>query len=533
MKNAHRKAFVLCAGMAALAVLLAPHAARGQETQPPETGDAQNTVTGAAQALEMAPTAVLDLETAQQRALRDNPSLLAISERVGQAEQMLRQARSLYYPQISMSYSFAYTWLPDYLTDQAGDYLDQAQDVLDDLRWQLRFGPLAGALTSSQRYDARKLLRQLDGLMGDARDRLDGPLETYQLSFTAGWLLFDGFGRHFKNAMARIGVKETQAARREGQRLLLAGVARAYFGVQLARENIAIVRSDLEFNESLLRDTRVLREAGRAATSDVLNFEVAVGAARTMLLRAEREHEAARIALATLMAMPEAVLPHEVQVAPLPGETPAQMQAPEADHLIARALEQRPDLQQNAHAVRRSEAAVRSRYAEFSPQVGAFVRHEAQRFNGTDIRSEDFSTAAGVNVQYDIFTGGRRLARVREAKHAQRESVLRMRETELTVTSEVQHALLDLRTAQQQLILQRTTLDQVRKNRDLVARSYEAGKETLVRLNQAQRDLVRAESQLALARVELQRAWFDLRSATAATLAMAGEPAPDSMDIDE
>jgi outer membrane protein TolC len=265
----------------------------------------------------------------------------------------------------------------------------------------------------------------------------------------------------------------------------------------------------------------------------VLNFEVAVGAARTMLLRAEREHEAARIALATLMALPEAMLPPEVQVAPLPDETPDLMRAPDADELVARALDQRPDLRQSAYAVQRSEAAVRGRYAEFSPQVGAFVRHEAQRFNGTDIRSEDFSTAAGVNVQYDIFTGGRRLARVREAKHARRESELRLRETELTVTSEVRQALLDVRTAQQQLVLQRTTLESVRRNRDLVARSYEAGKETLVRLNMAQRDLVRAESQLALARVELQRAWFDLRSVTGATVVWAGELAGDNLDENE
>lgn len=484
-------------GLAAVAMLTMawalPTPVQAQDARPRPAASPPTAETSAA----AEPSAVLDLEAAQRHALRDNPSLRAVSERVGQAEQLLQQARSLYYPQAAVRYSYSNIWLPHYLTDPAGEFLGRIETLFDGQPW-------------------------VDGLVSDLRDRLDDPVETYQLGFAAGWLLFDGFGRHFKHSMARIAVRETEAAVQEGQRLLMAGVARAYFGVQLARENIAIVHSDLAFNERLLDDTRILRDAGRAATSDMLNFEVAVSAARTMLVRAEGEHEAARIALATLMALPDAMLPPEAQVAPLADETPEQMRSPDADQALANALEQRSDLRQGAYAVQRAEAAVRNRYAEFSPQVGVFVRHEAQRFGRAEIRSDDFSTVAGINVQYEVFSGGRRLARVREAKHIHREVELRRRDTELAVTSDVRQALLTLETAQQQLLLQRKTVESVHRNRDLVARSYAAGKETLVRLNMAQRDLVRAESQLALARVELQSAWSDLRSATGTMVAPLG-----------
>jgi outer membrane protein TolC len=72
--------------------------------------------------------------------------------------------------------------------------------------------------------------------------------------------------------------------------------------------------------------------------------------------------------------------------------------------------------------------------------------------------------------------------------------------------------------AQEQLKLQRETAEYVRKNRDLVEQEYKAGQASLVRLNEAQKDLVAAEGRLASARVSLFLAWFQLRTVTAESL---------------
>ncbi len=467
-------------------------------------------------------TILLDLATAQRRALNDNPSLQAAAERVAQTQQLKAQARSLYFPQVSADYTYTRSELPDYITDPAGGYLGEVEDIVGDIRRQLRFGPLALLLSPRERHDARTLARDTDDFIARLRDRVDEPLDAYSLDFSAAYLVFDGFSREFKQAMARYGVQQTRAARREGQRLLLDAVAQAFFGVQLGREQVQLAKADIAFNEKLFHDAKARRRHGRGSTSDMLNFEVALRAARTAKLRAEKNFQSARIALATLMAMPDARMPDNMSVAPLPEETPALMKEPDTHAMIATALAQRPDLAGQAYGVKRAEAAVREQYAAFSPQVGAFVNYQAQRYNGTDVHREDFATTIGVNVHYDLFNGGRRLAKVREAKHARREAELTLRDKELEVTSEVQQALLDLRIAQEQLVLQRTTVEKVRKNRNLVAKSYEAGKEMLARLNQAQRDLTRAEGQLAQARVELQSAWHSLHIAAAHNLEAGG-----------
>jgi outer membrane protein TolC len=50
-----------------------------------------------------------------------------------------------------------------------------------------------------------------------------------------------------------------------------------------------------------------------------------------------------------------------------------------------------------------------------------------------------------------------------------------------------------------------------------------AGQVSLVRLNEAQRDLIQQQGRLALARVALRQAWHDLRVATGEILEGLGE----------
>src|SRR5690606_18615930 len=104
------------------------------------------------------------------------------------------------------------------------------------------------------------------------------------------------------------------------------------------------------------------------------------------------------------------------------------------------------------------------------------------------------------------------------AKYAAEEAEHRTDSVSIDVVSDVRTAIQNLATAQQQLILQRATAEFVSRNRDLVEKEYDAGQGSLVRLNEAQRDLIEAQSRLALARVALRQAWHDLRTATAETL---------------
>ena len=90
--------------------------------------------------------------------------------------------------------------------------------------------------------------------------------------------------------------------------------------------------------------------------------------------------------------------------------------------------------------------------------------------------------------------------------------------------AEVARAIANVRRAQEQLALQRANTRLVERARDLVEKGYAAGQESLVRLNEAQRDLTTALSELALARVSLHTAWATLDAATGKILERYPQP---------
>ena len=132
----------------------------------------------------------------------------------------------------------------------------------------------------------------------------------------------------------------------------------------------------------------------------------------------------------------------------------------------------------------------------------------------------------GLNLTYNLFSGGYSKAKLGEAKWQLVEAEKDFENTSITIASEVNIALTNLNRAQKELQLQRMNTDLVKQNRNLVEKEYAAGQGSLVRLNEAQKDLVTAQSRLALSLVSLRQAWQNLNSATGQNIASISMEAP-------
>jgi len=471
-----------------------------------------------------APLYVIDLISAQRRAVTDNPSIAAGAERIEQVRQMVAQARSLYLPQVDMSYTYSLNWLPSSYTDSINNYLDETENVLRD--WRKDFitqSTITRQPSLRQRRDARRWYNSTMDMIEDYRNETESPIDNTMVSLTAGWLVFDGFAREFLNAMARHGYSEAQAAFRDGQRILLDAVAQAYYGVQIAREQVEIAKSDIAFYQRLHKEALARREVGRGATSHVLSFETLLYAARAGRLQAERNYEMARVILGMLMGLPEGRLDDRFELAVLEEETPETMTLPDEDAMIDLALACRPDLEQREFGLKRADAAVKRQYASFSPLIALIGQMQTANVTESGFSSDRITSTVGLNASLNLFSGGRRRASIIEAKHARREAELRIVEAEQKVMSDVYKAMEDLKIAQEALKLQRQAAECVEKNRDLVEMEYNAGKAMLVSLSQAQRDYMQAAGMLAQARVNLQRTWQALHAATGTNLVILTE----------
>lgn len=421
---------------------------------------------------------VLDLETAQRIARMNNPSLGAARDRVRQAREKVRQARSAYFPWVDGKASVSRVRLSENAYQQS---LLQAQF----------FNPQAS---------------------------VQNPEDYYMAGVTASWLLFDGFAREFSYAVARYGENGTREAFLDALRLLLASVATSYNSAQLAREDMAIAEADVAFNQRQAEEAGARRRVGTGSLSDVLSFEVQVNAARAGRISARRAYETSLSALAALLGIPDAAFPSHVELAQLGRETSEEMKPTDAAPLLAYAMKHRTDILQGEFTLEQAKKEVGVARAEFFPIVNLSASYEGERADTASFDSDDFGDTLGVSFSYNLFAGGSSLAQYREAK-ARRDEAKRILENQkLSVASEIQETIARLTSAQEALQLQRTNAELVQKNRDLVEKEYEAGQASLVRLNEAQRNLIQAQSRLALALVSLRQAWFNLRTSTAQTL---------------
>lgn len=411
---------------------------------------------------------ILDLKTAQQIAVKGNPSLDAARERVIQAKRQLMQAWGAYLPRIDAS------------------------------------GGGRRSLMSDNAYS----------LASQEFPDVDDTTDIYSAGITASWTLFNGFQREYSHLRASHGKDSSIQSRDNVLRLLLFQVAASYFNAQLARENMNIAQANKEFNQRQLVETEAKYRVGTGSLSDVLNFKVRINSAKSQLIAAKRGYGVALYGLASLMGIPDATLPDHIELNKLEHETGDELIIPETSSAVQYALSHRPDLIQSDYLFKQAKANVGSARSGYYPTVSITGSLDANRTNNRDFEREDFGKSLLLNVSFNLFSGWQTMASISEAKSRLRESGKNIEDKRISIISDVKSAVTKLKAAQEQLALQRENTKLVQQTRDLVQKEYTAGQGSLVRLNEAQRDLVTAQSTLVLSLLSMRQAWEGLKSNT-------------------
>jgi TolC family type I secretion outer membrane protein len=438
------------------------------------SGLAEKSQAPAAALPDLAVLKVLDLKTAGQMALAGNPSVAAARARVRQAREQVVQANAAYWPRLDATASASRITLSD--------------------------NAHTASLSSARLFDPTAAI--------------DDPEKYYNTGLTATWVLFNGFERRFTAMAARSGEKLSRAGRHEVQRLILSATANTFFMAQLARENIAIATADEAFNLRQLNEAEARRRVGTGSLSDELNFKVRVNSARSDKIRAQQTYKTALFSLTALLGVPDAAFPPGLELAPLSPEVPMELRVPDTEAQLDQARIHRPDLQQAQFAIQQAGAGVKIARARLFPTLALTASLNGERSGDANLEENDFGNVIALNLSYNLFAGGADRAGIRAARAGRVAAEKNMEDLELNVNSNVMDALTALEAALAQLSLQQTNEALVEQNRDLVEKEYKAGQGSLVRLNEAQRDLVIVRSRLALARISLRQAWIGIKTAT-------------------
>jgi len=445
---------------------------------------------------------LLSLEESRRIALSASPDVHAVRARIEQALARIDEARSLYFPTLTLNHGSSRTFqtprsrntfsIP--ISQPLPDIPANLQDVNFSTILELLSMPFFG------RADSGPITRSFS---------------QHTTTLAATWTLFDGFAREAQLLAAKYASGAARMALVDSQRLLVQAVDEAYYQVQLGWEQRRIAQADLDFSREQLDVTRKWLEAGRATPGDVKNFEVRVHNAETDLVAARGLTDKARTVLAELMGIDDAKLPDELEVSPLAEEVEAELAVPNVDEWIERALKARPDLAAKEFELQSKTQEVRLAKAQFSPGVFASGAYGFDRTSNMAYGEGDQASSGAIEMRWQLFTGGFRTSQVRRTEAERVEAAAELRRWKQRAVSEVRQAVIDLVDAQERVRLQRLNLASATENRRIVQAEYAAGKSTLVRLNEAQRDLIAAEASLASSRIRLRQAWSALRAAAA------------------
>lgn len=326
-------------------------------------------------------------------------------------------------------------------------------------------------------------------------------------------------------------------------------VRRRYFAVLLAQERERLTEQSIARLQQTLAETRAREREGLAAEDELLRLEVQLANQEAGLLRSRNQIEAARGSL--LVAMGEDPLRavtlqgtlSELRLAAgevnapanadlLAASGAARLAAAEAERLWRTAMTDRSDLRQlrTLQRIRGLELTVQE--AEYLPTIRAFgavnfgsADEDADDHYGTQARRDNYdywysqwqlSASAGMTVQWQIFDGFARDARVAQRREAVRQAAVTLRQAELEMRYQVSTLAGNLQEARLRAASQLQSIEQARRSYDIAAARYRAGLGS-------QLDVTAAESTLLESQVNYAQAVHDYLAAASQLEAAVGQ----------
>lgn len=341
---------------------------------------------------------------------------------------------------------------------------------------------------------------------------------------SASMLLFNGLTREMNVLAAQHGTRQAEHLNSDARRLLIQAVGTAYNTIQASREEIRIEEQNRDYQRRLLKQAQAKYDAGTSAQSDVYNFEIRLYEVENALIAARASERTGRFALAQLMGLTTASIPDSIS---FPGiEDKSYYILSNVNIYLDAALRNRPDLKSYREALKIQEYKLYSIYGEYSPTVSANATIGANSGYTTGHtpagarrgNSHGGNVSWGVTADWNLFNGFNTWNRIREAQSVLEQNHYAVATQWIKVVTEVRQAHENYRRYEAQLSVAEKKLDLVRKTRDLVDDQYKAGTVEVVRVNEAQRDVVDAETQVANLKILIVQAKIQLESATGLSL---------------
>ncbi|MCW3094654.1 MAG: outer rane efflux protein [Chthonomonadaceae bacterium] len=281
------------------------------------------------------------------------------------------------------------------------------------------------------------------------------------------------------------------------QQVTVFQVKQAFYQYVQFRQFVAINEENVHNRQDQLALANARFKSGLGLAADVATAQTAVAVAVESLILTRNNAETARVNLALLMGI-DPRTPIQPAVSDEPPVT-----SDDVNSFVRKALVQRPEILQAQATIRAGEYAVRSAKTTNAPVVVGTL--------GIGTRGDQFfpqndTATAGVALQFPLYDGGLTAGRVKAARGNLEGAQAQLRSVELTVTSDVSQAYLDLRSAEQRVSAAGGEVANAQEGIRIATGRYRAGLGLFLDILNAQQFLYTAETDQATALYTVQQA---------------------------
>ena len=335
------------------------------------------------------------------------------------------------------------------------------------------------------------------------------PIGDFSSRLSGQWTLFDSFQNLQQVRRSKLAEKAAQQQLDRADQELVYRVVEAYYAVLLAQKELQVAEASLKTAEAVEERGRARVASGITVEADLLTAQTQTAVRRQDVIRARNGLALARAALALA-----AGLSADSPIEPTDALAERTLDKSTMAELEERALAHRLDLQRVQTEQEAQQTNLSAAKAAYGPRVNVFGSWQ------TDSPSPGWNGGnnwmGGVEVQFDIFDGGARRARIaREKATADRVAAMRdgLRDR---IRLEVRSAWYDLDTARQQVEVSRAAIAQAGESLRINQDRYESGLSTVTELLRAEEAAHRAQTDYwdAVYRVHTGLARLELATGT-------------------
>jgi len=425
----------------------------------------------------------LDFKQAVERAMLQNPDILAATAQISQAEAAVSQASGSRLPKVTASLNLTRT---DDALNAFGLKLSQRNATFNDFGASEFTGPSALGVTPHK-------LNHPDPV-NNFNPRLE-----LQLPLYSGGMI-EGYGEQ-----ARATLRAAQQGDVMARQRATLDVLRAYEAVHTARAYVSVSRQAREAAERYVKTIAKLLKGGVVVRSDLLSAQVHLADIAVQQTQAENAVLQALDQLHLLLGMPldaplDVAAP--VEVRPLAGNVKGDQDE---------AVKSNPGLAALRNQMEASQAGIKVARSGKYPQVGLLARAD---WNDSNLGLDAHSYTLGGQLSWQLFDGGVTDSAVARARAGRNELAAKLQQAEGGISYQVADAWRKAGEAEQRLSARELAVSQTEEAQRIISKRYENGVTTVVELLAGQAQLDKARADVVAARYELKVQRATARMAT-------------------